>query len=258
MGRFRRSGTNWEGRKWYTSVGLNALMDEIEAAFPSPGPADGTVASKTHDSVSPSSDHRPYPYNASPAVVRAVDAGEYVENQASAIAEALRASRDSRIRYVIHEGQIFSSYATSTRKAWEWGEYGGASPHSDHIHVSLLAEGDTNGSPWNLGLEGEEVATLDAEDLANIKALLEAHDGIINYTNIAGVTKRMSSVTVNSVWHVDAFGRRAIDWLPDIGKALSAASDDDQVDVVELAIAIKADLGEEIARALGEKLISPA
>ncbi len=134
-------------------------MDEIEAAWPSRGPADGTVASKNHDLNSPGSDHRPRPIEGE-GVVRAVDAGEYVEDQGEALVEALRASRDPRIRYVIHEARIFSSYSNSRRNAWEWGSYGGSNAHSNHVHVSLTRLGDTDGSAWELGLGG----TISQED----------------------------------------------------------------------------------------------
>lgn len=159
MTRFRRSGLNWEGRPWRTSSGLNALMDEIEAAWPNQGPADGTVASKRHDAVSPNSDHRPRP-TVGAGVVRAVDAGEYVEGQGEALAEALLVSRDPRIRYVIHEDRIFSSYSTSHRPSWTWGTYSGSNAHLNHVHVSLNRLGDEDGSPFQLDLEGEDVREL--------------------------------------------------------------------------------------------------
>lgn len=156
MARFRRSGTNWEGRKWYTSNALNALMDEIEAAFPDRSPYDGTVASKGHDRRSPNSDHRPRPINASPAVVNAVDAGEPVEDQAFQIAEAIRLNRDPRARYVIHESSIFSSYWHSGIAPYTWRSYSGASPHTNHAHVSIDRDPSLyrDGSPWNLELGG--------------------------------------------------------------------------------------------------------
>lgn len=161
MVRFRRSGTNWEGRRWYTSRGLNSLLDEIEAAFPAATKYDGTVASKTHDANSPSSDHRPRPLTGT-GIVRAVDAGEYVENDGIALAEALRTSRDPRIKYVIHEKRIFSSYSKSYRSAWQWGSYSGYNDHLSHVHVSVNSKADSDGSAWDLGLGG--VITTPMED----------------------------------------------------------------------------------------------
>jgi hypothetical protein len=177
MARFRRSGTNWEGRAWKTSPALNSLMDEIEEAYPERHSGDGTVASKNHDAISPVSDPRPYPYTG-PGVVNAVDAGETVENDGWALAEAIRSSRDPRVRYVQHEGSIFSSYSTATRRAWEWGPVGG-NPHVDHVHVSVLRDKQNDGRLWNLGL-GDDMAspkTWDAEDFAALDAHYQGSPG---------------------------------------------------------------------------------
>lgn len=175
--RFRRSGINWEGRPWATTLGLNSLMDEIEAAFPSQSRYDGTVASETHDANNPSSDHRPRPFEGA-GLVRAVDVGEYVEDQGFRLSEALVRSRDPRIKYVIHEGAIVSSYETTKRKAWVWGEYTGYNAHLNHVHVSLNELGDTNGSAWNLDLvEEEDMAILtDTEQLLLRRFLDNLHD----------------------------------------------------------------------------------
>lgn len=136
MVRFARSGTNWEGRKWILNPAVDALCGLVEEHWPEPHGADGTVASKAHDQTNPNSDHRPFPYSG-PGVVYAVDVGEVTEDDGAIFAEALRASRDPRIRYVIHETRLFSSYATSTRQPWAWGPYSGANPHSSHVHVSV-------------------------------------------------------------------------------------------------------------------------
>lgn len=152
MARFRRGpGRNWEGRSWVTSASLNALMDEIEAAFPTRHPADGTVASRGHDRNNPSSDHRPYPYSG-PGIVNAVDSGG--REDGFVLTEALRASRDPRIRYVIFDRRIFASYSRPGRQPWQWGSYSGSS-HATHVHVSVNRSNQGNGDPWNLGLGGE-------------------------------------------------------------------------------------------------------
>jgi hypothetical protein len=160
MTRFVRSGKNWEGRSWVANPAIDALADQIESAWPERHAADGTVASKGHDAGNPSSDHRPYPYSGS-GVVCAIDVGEVTEDDGFQLAEALRVSRDSRIRYVIHESRMFSSYATASRKAWAWGAYSGPSPHSDHVHLSVYRT--AGAGTWNLDLGqggGEELAHL--------------------------------------------------------------------------------------------------
>src|SRR5690606_13354252 len=137
MARWRRSGKNWEGRPWTITPALSVLLDELEEHYPVGNSSlDGTVASKGHDAANPSSDHRPHPI-VGPGVVRAVDCWVASPTDGVTITEALRASRDPRIRYVIHNRRIFASYDRPHRKPWEWGPYDGASPHTNHIHISV-------------------------------------------------------------------------------------------------------------------------
>lgn len=161
--RWRESGTNWEGRKWWLSQGVHALLLEIEAVYPKSGPADGTVASKGHDQNSPTSDHRPKPTTGT-GVVRAADIGEYVEDQGILICEAIRKSRDPRVKYVIHEKRLFSSYDHSDGPPWTWRPYSGSNGHLDHVHVSLLPAADKDPSPWGLTIGGNPPTTPPTED----------------------------------------------------------------------------------------------
>lgn len=147
MTRFRRSGVNWEGRPWVLAAAVDALAGEVEALWPDPHPADGTVASETHDAVNPRSDHRPYPYTGA-GVVYALDAGEVLEDDGAAFAGALRQLRDPRTRYVIHEGRLFSSYEHAAGAAWEWRPYTGASTHPGHVHVSTYRT--ASAGPWGI------------------------------------------------------------------------------------------------------------
>lgn len=191
--RFRRSGVNWEGRTWFTSPALNALMDEIEAEFPDPAAEDGTVASRGHDRVSPGSDHRPRPTNVSPGVVNAVDAGETVEDDGITLAEAIRTSRDRRVRYVIHENRMFSSYARGGVAAWTWRPYSGPSPHTSHVHVSVDRDPNlyNDGSPFGLFNENEVI------DVAFSKGLTEGQWRTLYQ---AGVAKGSSEQAVVDYW----------------------------------------------------------
>lgn len=161
--RFVRSGVNWEGRTWTTPLSLRALLDAVEAWQPAPRAADGTVASAGHDAANPTSDHRPNPYTG-PGTVRAVDIGENGD-EGPTIFTALLNSRDPRIKYAIHNGQIFASYTTPTRPAWTLGTYTGSNPHFTHVHVSTVAAQDANGKPWNLNLQPGD------DDMEVIKAI---------------------------------------------------------------------------------------
>src|SRR5690606_824187 len=65
------------------------------------------------------------------------------------------------------------------RKPWEWGPYDGASPHTNHIHISV--QDDNNTKPWNLFTPPEQeeeymlttpqfVQRLDAQDIHRLVA----------------------------------------------------------------------------------------
>lgn len=123
-----------------------------------------------------------------------------------------------------------------------------------HQHVPGNFHWDPGNLDWNALLTEEDV-NLDAQDLAAIKQLLDKHDEVFEYTNSAGQKLRMSGLGVSSSWRVDIGGRRAMDWLPVIGKAHAAALQDDQIDVVTFAAAVREGLGEEIALAIGHALV---
>jgi hypothetical protein len=122
-------------------------------------PTDGTVASKGHDQASPLSDHRPdYRGN-----VRAIDFGGPAEYVDSTI-EAIRLSKDLRVKYVIHDRRMFSSYPTPGYPPFTWRPYSGASPHATHAHLSVLTATGEQTQPWSIApappQEEEEMAFL--------------------------------------------------------------------------------------------------
>jgi hypothetical protein len=165
MSRFRYSGTNWEGRRWTAAASIRRLGDQISVAFPTPSLTDGTVAGKAHDQVSPSSDHRPHPFTG-PGIVRAIDAG-VTPAQGVAITEALRASKDSRIKYVIFDGRIFSSTSATP---YVWRDYDGSNPHATHFHLSTTDAADNQGHDWIIQSNegGDDDMALTPEDLNKI------------------------------------------------------------------------------------------
>jgi hypothetical protein len=168
---WRRSGvkTYADGTRvpWRTPDSLNSLLDEIEDAQPERDTTpDGTVASSQHTINNSSSDHEPVvdPYG----IVCAADIAHSDDpdgTDVQALFDSLLESRDERIKYLIHNSQIASSYSTSTRKAWEWGPYTGYNAHVSHGHISVRKEPEYYDDPsdWVTGLE-EEVAQFTDED----------------------------------------------------------------------------------------------
>lgn len=151
--RWRTTGTNWEGRVWWLTSGLVTFAQQVNEVWPQRGATDGTVASRRHDETSPTSDHRPTPHTG-PGVVRAIDV-DVTGDQGARLTSALQAGRDRRIRYVIFNWQIFTSYDTATRRAWEWGPYTGANGHITHVHLSAVPTADFDDASWNLPLADE-------------------------------------------------------------------------------------------------------
>ena len=64
------------------------------------------------------------------------------------LAEALVASRDTRILYLISNAQIVSSVV----KPWIWRRYNGVNPHRHHMHISVVPEPHRYDDirPWDL------------------------------------------------------------------------------------------------------------
>lgn len=172
MSRFRYSGVNWEGRDWQVASPIETLGDQLEELVPQRFPVDGTVASRGHDQSSPNSDHRPD----GDGTVRAIDFGGSPEWLFD-IAEAIRLSQDPRVRYVIHDGRMYSSYPKPGYPPYTWRPYSGASPHTTHVHVSTAAAGDNDPAEWQLDPEGDEMETLRVGDtgwgVARAKTALE-------------------------------------------------------------------------------------
>lgn len=110
---------------------LLALRDQVDASAPHRDKSsDGTIGDPSHQSRK--SDHNP---NAS-GVVTAMDITNDPAHGVVArdIAEMLRISQDSRIKYVISNRQIFSSQ----NSPWQWRPYTGTNAHEKHVHVSVV------------------------------------------------------------------------------------------------------------------------
>lgn len=147
---------------WRVFNSLLVLRDQVNVLAPgrSKG-ADGTVCDENHPTTS---DHCPhYVQGVSPPdMVSALDlthdpAGGF---NSYTFAEVLRVHRDRRIKYVISDHRMFSSYATSSYPAWTWRPYSGEDPHTNHVHISVLdAAISDDKTQWNL--EGFNVSTAD-------------------------------------------------------------------------------------------------
>lgn len=122
--------------QWRVAASLLHLRDQVNAKWPGRGKAnDGTIGDAAH--ASRDSDHNPWVDN---GVVTALDItndpahGVVSED----IANAIRLSHDPRVKYIISNRKIATSYAVHGEKAWEWRTYHGRNPHDHHCHISVL------------------------------------------------------------------------------------------------------------------------
>ena len=125
------------------AASLLTLRAEINTRFPGrKKDSDGTFGDKRHcgGGAPQTSDHCPWVRDGITGVVTALDITNDPGHDcnADAIARALIASRDSRIKYVISNRQIAASYAVGGVPPWTWRHYGGANPHDKHFHLSVL------------------------------------------------------------------------------------------------------------------------
>jgi lysozyme family protein len=173
-------------RPWRLAKALEALRDQVNAAFPSRSKAsDGTIGDAAH--ASRPSDHNPGIIDGAFGVVTAIDITHDPRTgcDAGALAEALRMSQDSRIKYIISNRRIVSSSAVGAVPAWTWRAYTRPNPHEKHVHISVKAEKafyDATGAwtlPTNAGRP--EIASVPdtgpEENEAAIRAALAALGG---------------------------------------------------------------------------------
>lgn len=135
---------------WRLAKSLEALRKQVNEAAPNRSTAsDGTIGDQAHKARK--SDHNPDKHG----IVRALDLTHDPRNGVDGhrLAEAIVASRDPRVKYVIWNRRIASG--SKGPDAWKWRPYSGTNPHDKHVHVSVLGGdpggvGDRGGS-WAIG-----------------------------------------------------------------------------------------------------------
>ena len=117
---------------WRLAKSLETLRAQINAAAPGRSKSsDGTIGDEAH--ASRSSDHNPWIKDGAVGVVTAMDITHDPRNgvDCAAMAEALSASDDPRLKYIIWNRRIW------TRGPGTWSAYTGVNPHDKHMHVSV-------------------------------------------------------------------------------------------------------------------------
>lgn len=122
---------------WSLAPALRVLRDQINTTWPDRNKvSDGTIASRQHSINNPYSDHEPDADD----IVTATDITHDPVGGPDmfTFTEALRRSRDSRIKYVIFDRRMFSSYWARGIAPYTWRTYSGSNPHTKHAHISNL------------------------------------------------------------------------------------------------------------------------
>lgn len=146
---------------WRVAYAVTTWHANLQAVYPAAKPpatptvAWGTIGDTSHTSTS---DHSPHDFPGwGSDIVTAGDAphAPSLGLDMHKVTEAMRVSRDQRIKYVIWDRRIFSSYASAGYAPFVWRPYSNASsdPHTDHAHLSVV--GDPRGdltTPWEVGV----------------------------------------------------------------------------------------------------------
>lgn len=141
---------------WRLAKSLEVLREQVNTKYPTRSKSsDGTIGDAAH--ASRDSDHNPWVKDGKVGVVTALDiTNDPVHGVVSEdIAEAIRLSKDPRVKYIISNKKIAASYNVHGEKAWVWRKYSGANPHNKHCHISVLPEKAKYDStaPWKIQKE---------------------------------------------------------------------------------------------------------
>lgn len=158
---------------WRPARSLVTLHNQLKTAFPRAAPPATAVTSwglKADDRHESTSDHAAKDFPGwGTDIVTACDfphapaLGLHARN----VLDAIRASRDPRVKYGISQGQMFSSYSAHGYPPWTWRPYTGSDGHFSHSHLSVV--GDTRADqthPWTIGTatpQGDLMALTDQQ-----------------------------------------------------------------------------------------------
>lgn len=134
---------------WRVASALEVLLRQVNEKFPQRSKAsDGSIGNAAH--ATRTSDHNPWVMEGSTGIVTARDfTNDPLHGLDSEhLAEALRLSKDKRLKYVISNRKI----ASFDHNDFAWRPYNGANAHNHHCHVSVREHKDQydDTSPWNL------------------------------------------------------------------------------------------------------------
>ena len=123
---------------WRVAKSLATLRTQVNEKWPNRKKQnDGTIGDEKHKSRS--SDHNAWVEDGKTGVVTALDITHDKASgcDAGKIAEAIRASEDPRVKYIIWNKKICNFQKVGNAKPWAWRKYTGTNPHTEHVHISV-------------------------------------------------------------------------------------------------------------------------
>jgi hypothetical protein len=183
---------------WHLAASLVALRSEINARWPGRDKSsDGALGDAAHSARV--SDHNP-DWSAG-GVVRAIDVDKDGISVPQLLADVLG---DHRVEYVIHNRQMWRSYAKTigktTYKPWQPAPYDGDNPHTGHVHISIkhtrMAETDTSRWLGRITQQQEDKVTE-----AQAAELLELNRKIL--AELQGINARVGYVANDGMKDLD-------------------------------------------------------
>lgn len=141
---------------WQVAGCLLQLRKQVDGMWPNRSKAsDGTIGNTEHSARE--SDHNPDTDGYVKAMDITHDPAHGLDSRK--LAEALLASRDPRLKYVISNAEIASGEKGPA--PWTWRPYHGANAHRHHCHISVRSEVHLFNSevPWRLDAVGKPDAT---------------------------------------------------------------------------------------------------
>ena len=127
---------------------LKTLLAQINKLAPKRSKvSDGWIGDVKH--MARHSDHNPEPDGT-------VDARDFTNDpnngfDSKKFSDAIVASKDPRLSYIICNGQIIHGRkGAKNKKPWMWYKYNGPNGHYHHVHVSVLDEGQDDTTPWKI------------------------------------------------------------------------------------------------------------
>lgn len=220
---------------WVADLGLLKLRSQVDRAAPKRRrDSDGLVGDADH--AARTSDHNPEepaPAGNPPRQVDAVDLTHDPANRADmgVVTEAIRRSRDRRVKYVIFNGRMFASYARIGRKAWEWGPYDGSDQHEGHAHVSVNDEHHDETQDWEIGIDMDDTLGAVAAHWRQL-AVLMLDPAYANRSEIVAGARLTSVPLIDLLGRLDSNVASIKESVADEGLPIQVVLSSDQLDTI--------------------------